>query len=59
MGAENLRGLGDVSVDHLREYILDMVQELASVAARRGDSASAQALQRCWSKIREDDEAYS
>jgi hypothetical protein len=56
MGAENLRGLGEVSVDHLREYILDMVQELASVAARRGDAASAQALQACWRRIREDEE---
>jgi hypothetical protein len=55
MGAENLRGLGEVSVDHLREYILDLVQELASVAARRGDSSSAEALQICWSQIREDE----
>ncbi len=56
MGAENLRGLGEVSVGHLREYILDLVQELASVAARRGDGTSAQALQTCWSQIREDDD---
>jgi hypothetical protein len=56
MGAENLRGLGEMSVDHLREYILDMVQELASVAARRGDSTSAQALQAAWSRIREEDD---
>jgi nicotinamidase-related amidase len=55
MGAENLRGLGEVSVDHLREYILDLVQELASVAARRGDSSSAEALHTCWSQIREDE----
>jgi len=45
-------GLAEVSVRHLREYILDMVQELASVAARRGDSNSARALQECWSEIR-------
>ncbi|HTI67270.1 MAG TPA: hypothetical protein VL460_06950 [Caulobacteraceae bacterium] len=56
MGGENLQSLGEMSVDHLREYILDMVQELASVAARRGDSTSAQALQTCWSQIREEEE---
>lgn len=55
MGAENIRGLGEVSIDHLREYILDLVQELASVAARRGDGTAAQALQACWSQIRDDD----
>jgi hypothetical protein len=56
MGAENLRGLGEMSVGHLREYILDLVQELATVAARRGDATSAQALQTCWSQIREHEE---
>ena len=57
MGAESLRGLRDVSVEHLREYILDMVQELASVAAHRGDKATARALQACWTQIREEEEA--
>ncbi len=52
MGAENLRGVAEMSVSHLREYILDLVQELASVAAHRGDAASAQALQACYSQIR-------
>jgi hypothetical protein len=56
MGAQNLRGLGDVSVDHLREYILDLIQELAAVAAHRGDPGSARALQLCWNQIRELDE---
>jgi hypothetical protein len=56
MGAENLRGLGEVSADHLREYILDLVQELASVAAHRGDAGTAHALQVCWSQIREIDD---
>ena len=50
-------GLSDVSSHHLREYILDMVQELASVAARRGDSDSARALRVCWSEIRAKEEA--
>ncbi|HTK36559.1 MAG TPA: hypothetical protein VL358_14910 [Caulobacteraceae bacterium] len=49
----NYPGLGDVSVHHLREYILDLVHELATVAARRGDARSEQALQICWSKIRD------
>lgn len=53
MASEDLRGVGEMSTSHLREYILDLVQELASVAAHRGDSASAQALQTCWSRIRE------
>ncbi len=56
MGAENLRGVTEMSVSHLREYILDLVQELASVAARRGDATSAQALQACYSQIREHEE---
>ena len=56
MGAENLRGVGEMNVGHLREYILDLVQELASVAARRGDAASAQALQTCWNTIRQTQE---
>lgn len=58
MGGENPRGLGDMTVEHLREYILDMVQELAAVAARRGDAPSAQALQVCWNKIREIDDPH-
>lgn len=53
MGGENPRGLGGMTVGHLREYILDMVQELAAVAARQGDAPSAQALQVCWNRIRE------
>ncbi len=56
MGAENLRGVAEMSEAHLREYILDLVQELAGVAARRGDTVSAQALQVCWSSIREHEE---
>jgi hypothetical protein len=55
MDLGNQLGLAEVSVHHLREYILDMVQELASVAARRGDSNSARALQTCWSQIREEE----
>jgi hypothetical protein len=49
-------GLGDVSVHHLREYILDLVHELATVAARRGDARAEQALQACWSQIHEEHE---
>ncbi len=56
MQAGNYPGLSDVSVDHLREYILDLVHELATVAARRGDARSEQALQVCWSRIRADQE---
>lgn len=57
MEVMNSPALNDISVHHLREYILDMVQELAAVAARRGDTMSARALQSCWAKIYEDDEA--
>jgi hypothetical protein len=56
MEVMNSPTLSDVSVDHLREYILDMVQELATVAARRGDVMSARALQSCWAKIYEEDD---
>ena len=56
MDSGNYLSLKEVSVDHLREYILDMVQELASVAALRGDSMSARALQTCWVQIRDDDD---
>ncbi len=56
MEVMNSPALSDVSVHHLREYILDMVQELASVAARRGDAMSARALQTCWARIYEDEE---
>ena len=55
MDLGNYPGLSDVSVRHLREYILDLVHELATVAARRGDSRAEQALQTCWSRIRNDD----
>ena len=53
MEVGNYPGLADVSVHHLREYILDLVHELATVAAQRGDSTSEQALQTCWSRIRD------
>lgn len=56
MEAGNYPGLSDVSVRHLREYILDLVQELATVAGRKGDSRSQQALQLCWSRISDDDQ---
>jgi hypothetical protein len=56
MASEDLRGVGEMSVSHLREYILDLVQELAAVAAHRGDAASAQALHACWARIREHEE---
>ena len=56
MEAGSYPGLSDVSVHHLREYILDLVHELATVAARRGDARSEQALQLCWSRIRADHE---
>jgi ethanolamine ammonia-lyase large subunit len=52
----NYLTLKEVSVGHLREYILDMVQELASVAAQRGDSTSARALQTCWVKIHDEED---
>ena len=55
MEAGNYPGLSDVSVSHLREYILDLVQELATVAGRKGDACSEQALQVCLSRIRSDD----
>ena len=56
MEAGNYPGLADVSVHHLREYILDLVEELATVAARRGDARSEQALQICCARIRNDDQ---
>ena len=57
MGVENIRSLGQVSVDHLREYILDLLQELSSLAAHRGDATCAEALSTCWKDIRRDQEA--
>jgi hypothetical protein len=52
MGVESIRGLGQVSVEHLREYILDLLQELSGLAAHRGDAAAAEALAACWKDIR-------
>lgn len=57
MGMEGIRGLGQVSVDHLREYILDLLQELSALAAHRGDAGSAAALEACWKRIRTEDDA--
>jgi hypothetical protein len=57
MEAKELQGLDDVTVNHLREYILDLVQELAALASRRGDASSARALRACWIDIREGDGA--
>jgi hypothetical protein len=57
MQTKELQGLNDVSVSHLREYILDLVQELATLASRRGDASSARALRACWIDIREGDGA--
>jgi hypothetical protein len=56
MEAGSYPGLADVSVHHLREYILDLVHELATVAARRGDAKAEQALQVCWSRIHDEHE---
>jgi hypothetical protein len=49
-------GLAEVSVHQLREYILDLVHELATVAGRQGDSRSERALQTCWSEIRDEEQ---
>ncbi len=42
------RSAGD---DGVREYILDMLDQLAAMAAEQGDVDSARALWACWSQV--------
>ena len=37
--------------DGVREYILDMIDQLAAMAAEHGDVDSARALWACWGEV--------
>ena len=43
--------VGGITQEEGREYILDILQELAQLARRAGDGASEEALTLCWQKI--------
>jgi hypothetical protein len=40
-----------ITRDEAREYILDILQELAQLARKSGDSNSEEALAVCWQSI--------
>lgn len=41
----------DVSRDDAREYILDILQELAQLARKSGDSTAEASVTQCWQAI--------
>jgi hypothetical protein len=50
MFMEEQRASG-ISREEVREYILDILQELAQLARSCGDSTSEEALTGCWQSI--------
>lgn len=45
------QGVAGISRDEAREYILDILQELAQMARVSGDEVSEEAVTTCWQTI--------
>ncbi len=50
---------GSAVPDPVREYILDMLDQLAGMAAEHGDLASARQLWACWGQVSETNQAVT
>jgi hypothetical protein len=45
------QSVAGITRDEAREYILDILQELALLARKSGDSATEESLALCWQSI--------